>query len=63
MNTLIIIILSIVGLLLILVYPKIIRYFLFAGITYATIMIDLIYALAYIPLLLMMWFFRRKNDL
>ena len=60
MNTLITIIFIFVGILAIVVFPKIIRWAIFLAITYLTIFKDLLFGIAYIPLLLLIWYFRRK---
>ena len=57
----VIFVLIIIGILLILVYPKIIKLFLFGLIGYFTIFENWYWGIAYIPLLLTMLYFKRKN--
>lgn len=57
-----IVIFSIIGILLILVYPKIIRIFLFGLIGYFTIFVNWYYGVFYIPLLLFMLYFKRRKE-
>lgn len=61
MNIFITIILLLAGFLFILVYPKIIRYAIFVVITYLTILVDLYWAIAYIPYLILMFYFKRRE--
>lgn len=51
----------VVGFLVILVYPKIIRWMIFLLISYLTIFMDLYYAILYIPYLGLLWYYRRKG--
>ena len=57
-----IVIFSIIGILLILVYPKIIRIFLIGLVGYFTIFVNWYWGIAYIPLLLLMLYFKRRKE-
>jgi len=52
----------IIGILLILVYPKIIKLFLFGLIGYFTIFVNWYYGALYIPLLLLILYFKRRKE-
>jgi len=52
----------IIGILLIMVYPKIIRVFIFGIITYFTIFVNWYYAIAYAPLLILMLIYKRRKE-
>ncbi len=57
-----IVIFSIIGILLTLVYPKIIRIFLVGLVGYFTIFVNWYYGLFYIPLLLLMLIYKRRKE-
>lgn len=58
----VIFILIIIGILLILVYPKIIKFFLFGLIGYFTIFENWLWGGLYIPLLLIMLYYKRRKE-
>lgn len=55
------IVLGVIGILFILVYPKIIRLFLFGLIGYFAVFQNWLWGILYIPLLLIMLYFKRKK--
>ena len=58
----VIFVLIIIGILLILVYPKIIKFFLFGLIGYLTIFENWYWGIAFIPLLLLMLYYKRRKE-
>ena len=58
----VVVILIIIGILLILVYPKIIRLFLLLGVAYLTIFENWMWGALYIPLLLIMLYYKRRKE-
>ena len=56
------VVLGIIGILLIFVYPKIIRYFLFGLIIYLTIFNNWLWSIGAIVLLIIMLIMRRKGE-
>ncbi len=52
----------IIGILLILVYPKIIRIFIFGIIAYLSIFHNWYYAVIYVPLLILMLIYKRRKE-
>jgi hypothetical protein len=61
MSLLIIIIFIIVGILSVFVFPKILIYFLLIAIGYLVIFVNLLWAIAFIPILLIMLYFKMKR--
>jgi len=57
-----IIVLLIIGILIIFVYPHIIKWFLFLVVGYLTIFVDWMWGVAYIPLLLIVLYFKRRGE-
>ena len=57
-----IIILSIIGILVILVYPHIIKWFLFLVLGYFTIFENWYFGILFIPLLLIVLYFKRRKE-
>ncbi|KKN67329.1 hypothetical protein LCGC14_0461930 [marine sediment metagenome] len=55
-------VLIIIGILLILVYPKIIKWFLLLVVAYLTIFENWYYGVLYIPLLLLMLYYKRRKE-
>lgn len=64
MNILIYLILSIVSILIIVVYPKILKFALFGLFAYLTIFVNYYFSALFIPLLILIYIFkkRRKKD-
>jgi len=55
------VIMGIIGILLILVYPKIVRFFMFLVILYLTLFYNWYFAILFIPLLILQLIFKQRK--
>jgi len=61
MNIIIGIILSVVGILAVLVYPKILKFILFLILAYLTIFVDLYFSVLFIPYLIIIYVYKKRS--
>lgn len=62
MNTIIYVILSIVGILVIVVYPALLKFALFGLLAYLTIFVNLYFSALFIPLLIIIYIFKKRKE-
>jgi len=56
------VIMGIIGILLVLVYPKIVRFFLFLIVLYLTLFYNWYFAILFIPLLILQLMYKRRRE-
>lgn len=61
MNTIIYVILSIVGILVIVVYPALLKFALFGLLAYLTIFVNLYFSALFIPLLILIYIYKKRS--